>query len=516
MSNNSHLPSLYSNEVLNMLYCEYEQKFEYAPLKSKEELIKVLKKRTKDGFIKKWAYILHDKDIYVESDTNIPEGKSVGDNKDEHFHIVMELSSNQKPNVIAKWFKDEKPERIQKAKTTNKKFIFFNMVEYLFHETPSSINVKAHYEHSEAIANFNIEKFLEKGRQESNEYKKKINSKNEKVKEKELLKQLEDDIVEAIKQGTPPYKISKLFFSGDNLKYADRFKTKINAWYETYCEAHPCAERQGLLTTWVMGPSGSGKNTLARNYAYQEYSPEDVCEMDCTQQNAWDKYEGQPCIILQDFRTYHNFYAQLLNLIDWNASTEAQARYHNKDCRNIKRVYITNTLDLDELCIKSDDYKVSDGELFQLQRRVQLKVKIELVEKTGQRKVSDYKFNESKKEYEFVSSHLLSYDPDKKDKKDLDLIILRRKFFPIKNPELLTEEQQELFLKMKKELPEKTFSKIAELHNCKFEMKNELVDITKNLSEDKKEEIKNGCQRLMEIEYGLPEDNPFVFVPIAY
>lgn len=499
-----------------MLYCEYEQKFEYAPLKSKEELLKVLKKRTKDGFIKKWAYILHDKDVYVESDTNIPEGKSVGDSKDEHFHIVMELSSNQKPNVIAKWFKDEKPERIQKAKTTNKKFIFFNMVEYLFHETPSSINVKAHYEHSEATANFNIEKFLENGRKESNEYKKKINSKENKSKEKELLKQLEEEIVEAIKQGTPPYKISKLFFSGENLKYADRFHSKIMAWYDTYCEANPCSEREGLLTTWITGSSGSGKNTLARNYAYQEYAVEDVCEMDCTQQNAWDKYEGQPCIILQDFRPYKNFYAQLLNLLDWNASTEAQARYHNKDCRNIKRVYITNTKTLEDLCYHTDEFRSCDGDIVQLQRRVQLKVDLELIRETGQRKVSTYRYDETTKEYKFDSSYFEAYDPQKKDVKDLNLIILKRKFYPIKNPELLTEEQQKIFLEMKKEIPPNIFEKVADLHNNNYETKNKINEEIKKLEEEKREQIKKSCQRLFEIEYGLTENNPFVFVPIGY
>ena len=69
---------------------------------------------------------------------------------------------------------------------------------------------------------------------------------------------------------------------------------------------------------------------------------------------------------------------------------------------------------------------------------------------------------------------------------------------------------------MKKEIPPNIFEKVADLHNNNYETKNKINEEIKKLEEEKSEQIKKSCQRLFEIEYGLTENNPFVFVPIGY
>ena len=73
-----------------------------------EQIIDALNHRS----IKKWAYILHDKDAYLENDYqnykekngNEPNWK-VGDLKPKHYHIVGFIPNSEKLEVVAKWFK---------------------------------------------------------------------------------------------------------------------------------------------------------------------------------------------------------------------------------------------------------------------------------------------------------------------------------------------------------------------------------------------------------------------------
>lgn len=114
--------------------------------------------------IKKYAWIIHDKDVYVEDDIAKLEGikdKSieVGQPKAEHIHCVMYFNPAQKLSTVAKWF-GVKPQYIQLAKVDSGDD-FLAKVEYLTHESENQQKLGKHlYSDDEVHSNFDFRKEL--------------------------------------------------------------------------------------------------------------------------------------------------------------------------------------------------------------------------------------------------------------------------------------------------------------------------------------------------------------------
>lgn len=115
-----------------------------AMLLSEETIISVLNEHR---MIKEYAYILHDKDTYVEGE----EGK-IGEKKAAHWHIVLKFADAVNVNMLAKWFRIE-PQYIRRVKG---KSAFNDMLEYLTHSSENEQRKgKYLYDMSEVKANFN-------------------------------------------------------------------------------------------------------------------------------------------------------------------------------------------------------------------------------------------------------------------------------------------------------------------------------------------------------------------------
>ena len=54
--------------------------------------------------IKKYAYILHDKDIYTEEDEKKNPEHKAGTLKEPHWHICLQFKDSQDTVYVAKWF----------------------------------------------------------------------------------------------------------------------------------------------------------------------------------------------------------------------------------------------------------------------------------------------------------------------------------------------------------------------------------------------------------------------------
>lgn len=97
-----------------------------------------------DG-LKFWAYIYHDRDVYVPSDTKVLNGDvKVGDIKPKHLHIF----AYDTPKMVKSWAsRFEIAPNFIEAKTNRKASLL-----YLTHESQNAINAKkTKYERSEVV-----------------------------------------------------------------------------------------------------------------------------------------------------------------------------------------------------------------------------------------------------------------------------------------------------------------------------------------------------------------------------
>ena len=100
--------------------------------------------------IRRWAYICHDKDVYSALDEEQNPEHIKGETKPRHWHIVIEMGTNQAEiGTIAKWFGiAENFVNVAKGKGA-----FLDCVQYLTHEGEKQQQLgKRLYEDSEVKA----------------------------------------------------------------------------------------------------------------------------------------------------------------------------------------------------------------------------------------------------------------------------------------------------------------------------------------------------------------------------
>ena len=95
--------------------------------------------------LKNWAYIVHDKDVYVEGD-DIPEGQFVGDKRPRHWHVLLEFNSQAELDSVAKAF-GVAENFVEKKVGAG---AFFDCLYYLTHEDSKQQQLGKHvYEREE-------------------------------------------------------------------------------------------------------------------------------------------------------------------------------------------------------------------------------------------------------------------------------------------------------------------------------------------------------------------------------
>ena len=225
--------------------------------------------------IKKYAYILHDKD----SDTS------------PHYHIYVNFgNSGVDSKLVAEWFglQESQINRIQGRAT--------DMLQYLTHSNPSQRH-KYQYSPSEVIANFDFEAEIEKSK-----------------------------IIGDFKKYTYAQQLQYV----NTLPVSEKktaYNTLCTLW-KLHCQVLSLEPDRNISVMFIYGKPGSGKTTNAKMLA--ESMGYDVC-ISSASNDPWQDYYGQKCMILDDVRdsTFSTF-EDLLKLIDNNTSSSAAARYGNR------------------------------------------------------------------------------------------------------------------------------------------------------------------------------------------
>ena len=120
------------------------------PLLSEEKIKDALAHRT----IKRWAYICHDADVYTALDEEHNPEHIKGAKKPRHWHIVIEMGSNQvEVGVIARWLGiTDNFVNVAKGRGA-----FLDCVKYLTHEDDKQKNLgKRLYDDGDVSANFDF------------------------------------------------------------------------------------------------------------------------------------------------------------------------------------------------------------------------------------------------------------------------------------------------------------------------------------------------------------------------
>ena len=250
------------------------------PLLNEETIKDALAHRT----IKRWAYAYHDKDVYSALDEEHDEKHIKGQPKPPHWHIVVEMGSNQiELGVVAKWFKVAD----NYVETGKGRGAFLDLVQYLTHEDAKQQELGKHrYDDSEIIANFDFRKELDKRAENKLKYGQDLDARDQQrfdvlYKGKTLL-QCQND---------------------DRILYMEDYKELKKLRLEYLSQQEPPALR---LNFYVQGRGGIGKGLMCRALA-RSLCPDLTDDSEIFFEvgapgSAFEGYDGQPVIIWNDRR----------------------------------------------------------------------------------------------------------------------------------------------------------------------------------------------------------------------
>lgn len=246
--------------------------------------------KIKDGLnhrtIKRYAYICHENDVYSEEDELNDSNHVAGTKKPKHWHIVIEMKTNQaEVHTIAKWF-GIKENYVECAKGHG---AFLDCVEYLTHEHPKQ-QEKGKYLYSDecVISSFNFREELTSRSEKRLKYGKDLSIKDE----------LRYDVLVLGKSLIDCYEKDPLAYASDS----DKLR-KLRFDYIQKQEPP-----QTRINYYIEGIGGVGKGLCSRALArslFPDIERDDELYFQIGAENTtFEGYDGQPVIIWDDCRAH--------------------------------------------------------------------------------------------------------------------------------------------------------------------------------------------------------------------
>ncbi len=224
--------------------------------------------------IKKYAYILHDKD----PDTS------------PHYHIYLNFgNSGVDSKLVAEWF------GLQESQVNRVRGRATDMLQYLTHANPSQKH-KYQYSPSEVVANFDFE---------------------EEIRKSQIIGNF----------GKYSYAYQLEYINSLPIDEKGKNYDKLKKLWDLHCKILTMNPDRKLEVIFIYGATGTGKTynakTIAKKRGY------DVC-ISSAANDPWQDYLGQKCVIADDVRDQNFEFDELLKLLDNDTSSTVQARYGNK------------------------------------------------------------------------------------------------------------------------------------------------------------------------------------------
>ena len=263
-------------------HCEVESRVEFIS-GDIQEILKAHKT------IKKWAYILHDKDDTAD-----------------HYHIYLNFgSSGVDTKQIAEWF------GLQESQVNKVRGRASDMLLYLTHGNDSQKN-KYQYSPTEVVANFDFET---------------------EIKNSKILGDFEN------------YSYAQQLDYVNSLPISEKksaFSTLQKLW-QLHCQYLTLTSDRQLDVIFICGKGGTGKTYYAKKLLKSMNL--DFC-ISSSSNDPFQDYMGQKAIILDDLRdrSFDNF-EDLLKILDNNTRSSVRSRFANK-VFNGKMIIITSSVPL--------------------------------------------------------------------------------------------------------------------------------------------------------------------------
>lgn len=273
----------------------YMQQLKHLPLKNIDTLVDVIENKLKP---EKYAFIVHDKD--VDKDGNAEQ---------DHVHVMLKFKNARSLTNIAKVLKDN-PQYIEIYDNFN------NGLSYLIHATDNAI-LKHQYSASDVKANFDyvaeiakIEKSVSKARK-SNRIKQLLDALYcGAITRKEIEKEL---------SGSDYGRLRRQI---DDI-WAKHLQFEAEKWREEML-----AQGKAITVIWIFGEAGTGKSSLAKEYAEKQNRPYYVTG---SSRDIFQNYSGERTLIMDEFRPKVIPYQDLLRITDpFGSQVMAPSRYNDK------------------------------------------------------------------------------------------------------------------------------------------------------------------------------------------
>lgn len=242
-----------------------------------------IKKCISHKSIKKYAYIRHDKDTYIEDDEK--NGYTIGEPKPAHWHVVLQCDNAIEIETIAKWLNIPS----QYIDVPKGRGAFLDCVQYLTHENEKEQTKGKHlYNDDEVKANFDFRMVLKEREENRLKYGRDLTKKQE----------IFHDV---LYDG----KTIRQVIDEDSIFYMENHK-KIDEYRMMYIqECNPPTTR---LNFYVCGSGGIGKDLLCRALArslFPDFKNDDDIFFEVgSEKTTFEGYDGQPVVIWSDCRAY--------------------------------------------------------------------------------------------------------------------------------------------------------------------------------------------------------------------
>ena len=268
--------------------------------------------------IKKWAYILHDKDRDVSP----------------HYHIYLNFGDTGcESKLVAEWF------GLQESQVNKIMGRATDMLQYLTHSNDSQKN-KYQYSPSEVVSNFDFESEIEKSKILGD------------FKKYSYAQQLEY--------------VNSLPVSEKTVAF-----TKLQNLWKLQCQCMMLKPERNIEVVFVQGKGGTGKTYYAKKFLRSLGL--DFC-VSSSSNDPFQDYLGQKAMILDDLRDSAFEFADLLKILDNNTASSMKSRFANK-VFNGEMIVITSTV---PLAYWYREYQYSGFDtLEQLYRRISYYVVVE-------------------------------------------------------------------------------------------------------------------------------------------
>lgn len=273
----------------------YEQQLKHLPAQSIDNLIDRIQNNLKP---KKYAVVLHDKDIDEQGQLIEP-----------HVHAMLSFDNARSLSSVARQLGD-KPQYVEAWKGNSN-----NGYAYLTHRTDDAKD-KYQYNPKAVIANFDYPELLKQISAE-------ISSKNSKS-IKLLLDLLYNGSITK----------SELEAQLTGSQYG-RYKNQIENVYAKRLQNLAEQFRKEMLeqgkqvqVIWIYGTSGTGKTSLAKDYADKANQPYFITG---SSRDIFQNYSGQHTLIMDELRPNIIPYADLLRILDpFENNKMLPSRYNDK------------------------------------------------------------------------------------------------------------------------------------------------------------------------------------------